>query len=93
MLWKTCYQGECTERLQPDNLSPRLFPIRMTSQHMGPTCVWVDRQIRSTVQNVIIHRALYVLPHSLCIISEQPSTQRRARVAELADARDLGSRG
>ncbi len=31
--------------------------------------------------------------HSLCTIGEQPSTQRRARVAELADARDLGSRG
>ena len=27
----------------------------------GPTCVWVDRQTRSTVQNVIIHR---VFPHT-----------------------------
>ena len=26
------------------------------SKHARPTCVWVDRQTRSTVQNVIIHR-------------------------------------
>ncbi len=42
--------------------------------------------------------SLFIVPfhaqaHSLCSIGEQPSTQRRARVAELADARDLGSRG
>ena len=49
----------------------------------------LDRRYKMSLFIVSFHAQA----HSVCSIGEQPSTQRRARVAELADARDLGSRG
>jgi hypothetical protein len=60
VLWKNHFQGGCNDLIGAAtiHLFSGLFPLKMTYQHACPTCVWVDRQTRSTVQNVIIHRDL-----------------------------------
>jgi hypothetical protein len=55
-----------------------------------PAGVWVDSRTHPTVQNSNRNLSFRLFAVSAGILSSDP---RRARVAELADARDLGSRG